>query len=106
MQRGMQTLATTTVFATAMDRLREIPPEFWIRIGLVVAVVVVAVIVLRKVAQINKAILCVGVGLLAAIVGFNWIYERNEPAWATPAVGWLSGFFPSKGKIEQKKSGL
>lgn len=99
-------LATVTVFATAMDRLRAVPTEFWVRIGVIVLVVVGVVLALRKLAQMNKVVLCVGGGLLAALVGFNWIYERNEPRWASPAVGWMAGFFPTKGKVEQKKAGI
>ena len=88
-----------------MDRLSQIPGEFWLKIGLGVIALVVLVIVLRKIAHVNKTLLSIGVLLVLTIIGFNWIYERNEPAWATPAVQWLAGFFPSKGKVEQKKSG-
>ena len=90
---------------STMDRLSQIPGEFWLKIGLGVIALVVLVIVLRKIAHVNKTLLSIGVLLVLTIIGFNWIYERNEPAWATPAVQWLAGFFPSKGKVEQKKSG-
>ncbi len=62
-----------------------------------VVVVIGTVIFLRKVAKMNKVILTVVVGLMVTIVGFNWIYERDEPTWASPAVNFLSGFFPTKG---------
>ncbi len=100
----MQILATATVFATAMDRLRSIPTEFWVRIGIALAVIIGVAIALRKLAQVNKVVLCVGAGLIASIVGFSWIYERNEPSWASPVVGWLANYFPSKGKVEPAKS--
>ena len=87
---------------TAVDRLRQIPMEFWLKVGLGVVVIVATVIVLRKVVHMNKVILGVGVGLVATFVGFNWIYERNEPGWASTPVQWLAGFFPTKGKIEAK----
>ena len=83
--------------------MRKIPTEFWVKIGLGIVVIVAVVILLRKIAKVNKVFLGVGVFLFLSIVGFNWIYERNEPAWATPAIQWLAGFFPSKGKVEQKK---
>lgn len=92
--------------ATTADRLQRIPTEFWLKMGLAVLIIVVVVTVLRKLAHVNKAVLSVIVGLVVSIVGFNWIYQRNEPTWATPAVSWLSGWFPSKGQIEKKKSGL
>ena len=54
----------------------------------------------------NKVVLSAIVGLFLVFVGVNWIYERNEPTWATPTVRFLSGYFPSKAAIEAKKSGL
>ena len=87
---------------STMDRLRQIPWEFWWKMGLGIIGLVVAVILLRKLAKVNKVVLGIGVALVLSIIGFNWIYERNEPAWATPAVHWLAGFFPSKAKVERR----
>jgi hypothetical protein len=81
----------------ATDKLRQIPSEFWIKLGIGIVVIVAVVVVLRKLAHINKGLLALGVGLVVSIIGFNWIYERNEPSWATPVVERLAGFFPSKG---------
>jgi hypothetical protein len=46
----------------------------------------------------NKVVLGVIVAVGLSFVGFSWIYERNEPDWATPVVSRLADFFPSKGK--------
>jgi hypothetical protein len=94
--------AAPTAQPTTFEKLQAIPMDFWWKIGLGVALVFGAVIVLRKVAKTNKVILGVVAFVVVTVVGFNWIYERNEPAWATPVVKWLAGFFPSKGKIEEK----
>jgi len=59
---------------TALHRLREIPPDVRWRITRVIG------------------------SLVAAVVGFNWVYERNEPTWTVPAVRWLAMFFPAAGK--------
>lgn len=83
---------------TALDRLQQIPVGFWLRLGLGLLALVAVVLVLRKVAKVNKFVLGVVLFIVLTIVGFNWIYERNEPAWATPVVQWLAGFFPSKGR--------
>ena len=83
---------------TLMDRLREVPVEFWTKIGLGIVGLVVAVILLRKLSGVSKTILFVVSGLVLSFIGFSWIYERNEPDWATPFVQALAGFFPSKGK--------
>jgi apolipoprotein N-acyltransferase len=95
----MPLLAAAT---TTADRLTRIPLEFWVRMGLAIVVLVGVVIALRKIAKVNKVVLTVVVGLLVTIIGFNWIYERNEPAWASPVVGWLADFFPTKGMYAGK----
>lgn len=84
--------------ATTADKLKEIPVDFWWKLGLGVLALIVLVVLLRKVAKMNKVVLTVVVFVILTVVGFNWIYERSEPAWATPVVEWLSGFFPSKGR--------
>ena len=87
----------------AAEKLRDVPMEFWIKVSLGILVIIATVILLRKIVKANKLMLTVGAFLVVTIVGFNWIYERNEPTWATPAIQWLAGFFPSKGKVEAKK---
>lgn len=86
-----------------MSRLQDIPPGFWMKLGACVLGLIVVVIVLRKVARMNKLLLGLTVALVVSFVGFSWIYERNEPAWATPAVQWLSGFFPSKATSQKHR---
>ncbi len=88
---------------TTADKLKEIPPDFWWKMLLVIAGFVVGIIFLRKVARMNKVLLTVVALFVLTMGGFNWIYERNEPAWATPAVSWLGGFFPSKGDYATKQ---
>lgn len=83
---------------TATERLGEIPTEFWVRLGIGVFGLIALVLILRKLAKINKVVLAVGTLILVSSVGFYWIYERSEPAWATPVVQWLAGFFPTKGR--------
>ena len=95
----MLLFAATTVPApaTTLDKLREIPMDFWLKLGAAVIALIVVVVLLRKVAKMNKVVLTVVVFFLVTVVGFNWIYERSEPAWATPVVSFLSGFLPTKG---------
>ena len=97
----MLLLAVTTAHsaapATALDRLKAIPPEFWLRAGLAVLAIVAMVIFLRKVAKMNKVVLAVVTFVVVTVVGFNWVYERTEPSWATPMVSFLANWFPTKG---------
>jgi hypothetical protein len=82
--------------AEVSNRLHGIPQKFWIQIGVAVLALILVVIALRKIAGMNKVVLGVIVLLIVSFVGFNWIYERTEPAWATPVIAKLAGFLPSK----------
>ena len=60
-------------------------------------------ILLRKLAGAKKIILSIVTLVILSMIGFNWIYERTEPAWATPVVEKLANFFPSKGSYNAKQ---
>ena len=84
--------------ATALEKVKDVPPMFWVKAFALIAGFIVAVIVLRKVAHMNKLVLGVVVFVVVGILGFTWIYERNEPAFMTPIIDPIanSGFFPTK----------
>ena len=88
--------------SSTVDRLKDIPTEFWTKVGIGIIGIIALVIFLRKIAKVNKVVLGVIVFLVLSFTGFNWIYERNEPTWATPFVERVAHFFPSKGPIRQK----
>jgi hypothetical protein len=92
----MHFLAAAT---TTADRLRAIPSDVWMKLALGVIGLVIALIILRKVAGMNKVVLTVVALFFATMGGFNWIYERSEPAWATPFVSVVAGFVPTKAKL-------
>ena len=92
----MDFLAIAAATPTALEKLKEIPAAFWLKLGLVVLAIILVVVIIRRLAGANKMVVGVVVFLVVSIIGFNWIYERNEPAWATPAVEKLSNFFPAK----------
>jgi hypothetical protein len=98
----MHMLAVTKAAAIA-DRIQHIPMDFWLRLGLGVLAIIVTIVVLRKLAHMDKTILTIVAGVAVSILGFTWIYERNEPTWASPVVNVLSEFFPTKGRIEHKR---
>lgn len=92
--------------ATALETAKAIPPATWLKLGIGIAAFVIAVIVLRKVAQMNKVVLGVVVCVVLSIVFFSWVYHRNEPKWLTPVVDKIAPFFPSAGHFDkaQKKA--
>ena len=91
--------------ATAMEKLKEVPPSFWLKVLLGVGIFVGAFIILRKVAAMNKVVLAVIVFIVVIVGGVNWIYERNEPAMLTPFINKIAPFFPSKGSYGGKQQG-
>lgn len=92
----MNFLVIAAATSTPLEKLKEIPPAFWLKLGLAVLAIVLVVVIIRKLAGANKVIVGVVIFLVVSMVGFNWIYERNEPAWATPVVEKLANFFPAK----------
>lgn len=90
--------------ATTLDKLKQIPPDFWWKVGLGVLAVIAVVIILRKVAGMNKMVLAIITFVVLTIVGFNWIYERNEPAALTPIIDKIAPFFPAKDSYNAKQT--
>lgn len=99
----MTLLAAVTKTPTAVEKLKEVPPIFWMKVGFAVLAVIVAVVIMRKLARSNKIILTIVILVVLSIVGFSWIYDRNEPAWATPVVEKIAPFFPAKGAYNAKQ---
>ena len=81
---------------TTLEKLKTVPARFWVNVVLALAVGVVAVLLVRYAARMNKLILSLIIFLLLSVVGFQWIYERNEPRFMTPGIEKIAPFFPSK----------
>lgn len=94
--------------ATALEKLKQVPPAFWWKVGAAVLIIIIIAVVLQRVAQMNKVVLAVIVLVVFSVVGVNWIYERNEPAFMTPIINRIAPFLPSKGSYNetQKKDTL
>lgn len=88
---------------TALERLQKIPPQFWLKAGITVAAVIIGVFVIRKLLRFNKVVLSVAVFVVVVIIGFSWIYNRNEPRFLTPIVDKIAPFFPSKNTFAKKQ---
>lgn len=89
--------------ASALETAQKIPPATWVKLGIGIAAFVLAIIILRKVAQMNKIVLGVIVFVVVSIVFFSWVYNRNEPKWLTPVVDKIAPFFPSAGSYSNKQ---
>lgn len=97
---------TILLATSALESAQNIPPATWLKLGIGIAAFIIAVIVLRKVAQMNKVVLGVVVLVVFSIIFFSWVYNRNEPKWLTPVIDKIAPFFPSAGHVDkvQKKA--
>jgi|HubBroStandDraft_6_1064221.scaffolds.fasta_scaffold1120793_2 hypothetical protein len=99
------TPATPAAPETTLERLQKIPPVFWYKLGIAVAAVIIAFIVIRSVLKVNKFVLGGVVFIGCGLIWFNWIYHRNEPKFLTPLIDRIAPFFPAAGAYETKQSG-
>lgn len=89
--------------ATALEKLKQVPTIFWWKVGAAVLCIIILAFVLQRVAQMNKIVLAVILLVVFTVVGVNWIYERNEPAFMTPIIDKIAPFLPSKGSYGTKQ---
>ena len=83
--------------ALQMSKVTEkLPPDFLMKTGLFLLVVLVIVIAVKIYQGSNKIFLSILLCAVIGIVFFSWIYNRNEPAFLTPIIEPLSQFFPTK----------
>lgn len=76
--------------------LQNLPPDFWFKTTIFAVFVAVAVLAVRIYQRSNKLLLTIVIFVVMAVVFFNWVYNRTEPKWLTPAVDKLAHFFPTK----------
>lgn len=92
------------IFAvTALKKLKNQPPEIWLKVGIAVLAVLVVVFVARRILQMNKVIAGVLIFVVGVVVFFSWVYNRNEPKFLTPIVQLVAPFFPSAGAYATKQ---
>jgi hypothetical protein len=88
---------------TALDKIQAIPTAFWINLGVAVLLLILLVVVLRKLAEVNKVVLAIAGTVAITGLAFSWIYERDEPKFMTPYVEKIAPFFPSKTNYTTKQ---
>lgn len=88
---------------TALEKLKTLPPDVWLKIGVVVGGFIIAILVFRRVMKMNKIIAGVIVFVVVTVVFFSWVYNRNEPKFLTPLVERVAPFFPSAGAYSSKQ---
>ena len=74
---------------TTMAKLERVPVEFWLKMFSIVAIFALSILLMRSISQMNKVVLTISMFLIVTVLGFNWIYERNEPKILTPAINFI-----------------
>lgn len=90
--------------ASALEKAAQLPKSFWVNVVMAIAGLIIGVLLFQHAARMNKLLLSLIIFLLITVVGFQWIYERNEPRFLTPAVNQIAPFFPSKINYEGRQS--
>ena len=81
---------------TTMEKLQQVPTRFWVNAGLTLAIGMVAILLVRHAARLNRLVLALIIFLLVTVVGFQWVFERNEPEFMTPYINRIAPYFPAK----------
>ena len=89
-----------------LEKLEHVSGQFWIKVILAFAALAVLIFIFKKVMGMNKIILLIICFVIVGVFGFNWVYNRTEPAFLTPIIEPIanSGFLPTKGAYEGKQT--
>ncbi|MEZ5414089.1 MAG: hypothetical protein R3F03_07225 [Opitutaceae bacterium] len=93
----MPDLAPLLIFA-ALEKLRQIPLQFWINLGLCALALIMVVRFWRALREINSFMPWLATMIAAAMILSYWTYNRNEPRFLTPFVDKLTLVLPTKAK--------
>lgn len=88
---------------SAMDKMKTLPPDVLLKIGIAVAAIIICFLVFRRVLKMNKIIAGIIMVVVFSVVFFSWVYNRNEPKFLTPIVEKIAPFFPSAGSYSAKQ---
>lgn len=88
---------------SAVAKMKTLPPDVWLKIGIVILALIVGVVVFRQVMKVNKIIASIVVFVFCTIMFFSWVYNRNEPKFMTPFVEKIAPFFPTAGSYNAKQ---
>ena len=88
---------------SAVEKMKTLPPDVWLKIGIVIVSIIAAVLVFRRLMKMNKLIGGIIAFVVCSILFFSWVYNRNEPKFLTPIVERIAPFFPTAGSYNAKQ---
>ena len=69
---------------TTLEKLQAGPQRFWVNAAIFIIGGWVAIMLIRHAARMNRMVLTMIILVSFTTVGFQWIWERNEPRFLTP----------------------
>lgn len=81
---------------TTLEKLQAVPQRFWINAAIFIIGGWGAIMLIRHAARMNRMVLTMIILVSFTTVGFQWIWERNEPRFLTPYINVIAPIFPSK----------
>lgn len=81
---------------SALGKLQNLPKKNLVNLGLAVLIIIVTVVLIKEAARMNRFMLFMIILVTVFVVGFSWVYERNEPKFLTPVIDQIAPFFPSR----------
>lgn len=69
---------------TTLEKLQAVPQRFWVNAAIFIIGGWVAIMLIRHAARMNRMMLTMIILVSFTTVGFQWIWERNEPRFLTP----------------------
>ena len=91
--------------ASALEKAAQLPKSFWVNVVMAIAGLIIGVMLFQHAARMSKLSLSLIIFLLITVVGFQWIFERNEPRFLTPTINQIAPYFPSKINYTGRQSG-
>lgn len=89
--------------ATALEKMKETDLMVWGKFALIILGFIITVLILKKLANVNKFIMLAVVIVGGSIVMINWTYNRTEPRFLTPVVDAIAPFLPNGSGLEAPK---
>ena len=86
----------------AWDRIKHVPFQTWLNLGICVLAVVLVLRMWRTLRKFNDFAPWIVSAIAAFMILCYWTYNRNEPTFLTPMVERLTLLLPTKSKHEQE----
>jgi amino acid transporter len=83
------------LIVNASEKAQQISPKNLAYIGLGLLALIVAIVLIKKVAKANGIIVFLVLAAAGFVVAVTWVYQRNEPKFLTPLIDHIAPWLPS-----------